>query len=180
MPGEDVQTLVEGRLRDRNPTDVAVLPVENQTAATNVPLVALREAFYTGLVKRRYSPLALDYVDRGVVEAAYSPGMFEEQAALVCYLTDWDDSAWATRSRLTISAEVYLLDSAPSAGGRELWGGSLIKTISVDADRARYESDSDLLDLAARRFVEEVLGALPPRDPRAVRPSDVSFENSGT
>ncbi len=169
VPGREVQPLVEGRLHTSNPSDIAVLPVEDQTGARGVPVQAFRNAFYEGLVRRRYSPLALDYVDRGVVEASYRPGMFDEEAAFVCYLTEWDDSAWSTRYRLTISADVYLLDASPSVGGRELWGGNLTKTISVDSDRTVFGSDTELKKLAARRFVDEVLGALPARDPRNTR-----------
>lgn len=167
QPGYEVEPLLDDpRLGEKNPSDIVVLPVENQTEDPAVPVEDLRRYFYEGLVGRHYSPLALDYVDRQVVEASYSPGALDEEAVLQVQITDWDESRWKTRHVLRIGADVWLLDADPAAAEPELWGGHLEKSLGVDASRPSQSSTARLKDLAVRRFVEEVLQALPRRDAR--------------
>ena len=167
-PGRHAEILVEGRLAERNPADVAVLPVVNKTGNTAVPLNVIRHTFYKGLVERRYSPINLEFVDRKVVDASYQPGALQEDAALKIYLTEWDDSSWETHRRIGIAADVFLLDSRPIDANQELWGWRVRQEISVAADQARYALEEDLIKLAIQRYTDEVLGGLPLRDPLAL------------
>ncbi len=164
--GQDVETLIEGkRLAEVNPSDIAVLPVANFTDRTDLPLDQLRRAFYEGLVRRRYSPLALDYVDARAIEAGYTPGQFDEEAAMSIAIRGWDDSQWDRRSLLQLDVEVYILSGDRGAMGGPLWGGSRAMTLNLSRDRGRAVGEADLMDLALRHFTEDVLGALPRRDP---------------
>lgn len=171
-PGRHAEVLVEGRLSERNPSDVAVLPVVNKTGKANLPLGVIRHAFYLGLVERRYSPIALDFVDRRVVDASYQPGALQEDAALKIFLTEWDDSSWETHRRIGIGADVFLIDARPTDANQELWGWRLREEISVSADTARYALEEDLMRLAIERFTKEILGGLPLRDPLALPPAE--------
>ena len=120
--------------------------------------------FHAGLVRLRYSPLALDYVDANrPVEAGYAPGLLSEEAALKVVITGWDDSRWATHSRLTIDAEVHVLDGVT---GASIWGGHVSRRVDVTKDIPRSALNRTLLSRALDQFVGDVLASLPPRDPR--------------
>jgi len=167
-PGDGSEILVEGRLAERNPADVAVLKIVDQTGQPNVPLGVIRHAFYVGLVDRRYSPIALEYVDSRVVDASYRPGALHEDAALKIYLTEWDTTDWETHRRMAIEADIFLLDARPIDANQELWGWRVREEVSVAKEEARYALDSELMELAIERFTEEALGGLPLRDPLAI------------
>ena len=161
--GYDNLGLDAGTLSEVNPTDFVVLPVENATGR-DVPVDELRVGFHAGLVRLRYSPLALDYVDANrPVEASYAPGQLSEEAALKVVITGWDDSRWATHSRLIIDAEVHVLDGVT---GASIWGGHVTRRVDVVKDLPRSALNRTLLSRALDEFVGDVLASLPPRDPR--------------
>ena len=118
----DNESLVVGRLAQVNPRDIVVMPVANHTGQASLPLSELRRAFQEGLVLRRYSPLSLEYVDSHLdyaaaegseaIEASYPVGSLQEGAVLQIAINTWDDSAWRSHGRLTIQADVHLLDAA--------------------------------------------------------------------
>jgi len=169
--GYDNESLVTGRLAEVNPVDVVVLPIENLTERTDLPLEAMRADFHTGLVKRRYSPLGLEYVDArvmvedaSVIEAAYEPGALQENAVFQVSILEWDDHLLDSHGRLEVTALVHLLD-AQNGSGEALWGGTVTRRIDVNLERAT--STGGKLELRATgKFVEDVLASLPPRDPR--------------
>jgi hypothetical protein len=163
--GLDNEHVVVGSLKAVNPLDIVVLPIQNNTGIANLPLDRMRRDFHAGLVRLRYSPLALDYVDARTVEAAYTPGDLHEQGILQVFLSGWDDRNWRTRSRLSIDAEVYLLDPRQPDIRRPLWGGKVPRTVDMTQERAAYTTDEALLGRAIDRFVEDVLASLPPRNP---------------
>lgn len=161
--GSDNAGLAAGRLAEVNPTDIAVLPIRNRTGK-QLPLEQMRASFQAGLVRLRYSPLALDYVDQHrAVEAAYTPGQLGEQAALQVTITGWDDSRWDTHSRLIVDADVYLLDATV---GEALWGGHVTRRVDMAAEVPAAAQEVTLFSRAVDVFVGDVLASIPPRDPR--------------
>jgi hypothetical protein len=163
--GSDNETLVAGRLAQVNPLEVVVLPIENATGGAEVPVDVMRTEFVAGLVTRRYTPLAVDYVDERAVEASYQPGAMNEQAVLRVVVTMWDDALLSSHGRVTVQADVHLLDAGAAATGEALWGGTLQREIQVGAERKTGNRKS-LAEIAAREFAQDVLASLPPRDPR--------------
>ena len=160
-----VEGLGVGRLKQVNPLDVVVLPIENHSGRSGLPLDTMRREFQEGLVKLRYSPLALDYVDRQVVEATYNPGDLREQAVLQVFVTGWDDRLWATHTKLTIDAEVFLLDARNPEAGQALWGGRVSRKLDLGRERGAIASEERLLARAVEDFVQDVLSTLPARNP---------------
>src|SRR5262245_26865893 len=71
QPEETTQKGALERLRELQPSDVAVAPVRDETDAQRVPLDVFRTAFVDSLIERRYSPLAPSYVDANWVEASF-------------------------------------------------------------------------------------------------------------
>ena len=64
-PGGTIETVPTGQLLEmKSPIDVAVAPIDNQSGVSDLPVAMLREAFHKGLIKRRYSPLGLEYTDQ--------------------------------------------------------------------------------------------------------------------
>jgi len=165
--GADNDGLTVGRLATVNPLEVVVPPIENNTGVETIPLGDLREKFHAGLVKLRYTPLSLDYVDRNAtpIEAGYQPGALGEQATLRVILTGWDDSLWRSRSRLVVDADVYLLDASNSELSKALWGGHVTRNIDLSLQAAAVSTPKAMLDRATSEFVDGVLASLPPRNP---------------
>jgi hypothetical protein len=163
--GFDNEGLVTGRLAAVNPLDVVVLKPENHTGRNDVPLDLLRRELQSELVTLRYSPLALDYVDKSAIPASYRPGALGEQGVLQTFITGWDDSHWRSNGRLVIDADIYLLDSADPATERALWGGHVTRTLEMAAARESTATQEALLHQAVARFVGETLASLPPRNP---------------
>lgn len=172
--GREVQVLYAGTLEARAPADIAVAPVENRSESNDVPLAELREAFYRGLVKRRYSPIALARVDEhtmaaqaddrgevGLTEAAYEPGSLGEDAVLRLIVKRWDTHLFDTQGIVDVEIEAWMLDGR-QPNGPELWGGRLTQRVGAGGGSLSAG------ELAARRSIarqiaEELLGALPPR-----------------
>ncbi len=165
--GADNEGLSTGRLASVNPLEIVVPRIENQSSVSGLPLDSMRAKFHAGLVKLRYTPLALDYVDRNanVVDASYRPGELGEQATLRIVLTGWDDSLWKSRSRLVVDADVYLLDAREPELTKALWGGHVTRTIDLSKQTAAVPTAGVLLDRAVTEFVDGVLASLPARNP---------------
>lgn len=162
--GADNPGLVLGRLAEKNPLDIAVLPVTNATGRGDVPLDQIRREFAAGLVGLRYSPLALDYVDRRAVEASYEPGSLAEHALLRVSITRWDDTHWRSHGRIAVEGDVALTDAA-SLAAPALWGGHVARQVELGLARDVIATDADRRAEAVRRFVQGVLASLPARDP---------------
>lgn len=165
--GAENEGLSSGRLAAVNPLEIVVPPLENHTGNANLPLAEMRQKFHAGLVRLRYTPLALEYVDRNAapVEASYRPGALGEQASLRIVLTGWDDSNWRSNSRLVVDADVYMLDANDPELSRALWGGHVTRTIDLSRQAAVAPTPAALLDRATTEFVDGVLASLPPRNP---------------
>lgn len=165
--GADNEGLSTGRLGVVNPLEIVVPRIENQSSVAGIPLDELRAKFHAGLIKLRYTPLALDYVDRNAaaVEAGYRPGELGEQATLRVVLTGWDDSLWKSRSRLVVDADIYLLDAREPELTRALWGGHVTRTIDLSRQVAAAPTAGAMMERAVTEFVDGVLASLPPRNP---------------
>lgn len=163
-PGSSVETISPATVGARSPVDVVVAPIANPTNTASLPGEALRESFHDGLVKRRYSPLALTYVDRKVVDAAYKPGSLQEEAVLQVTVERWDDSLWDTHRALTIKISARLID-ATSSTGADLWAGRLERRFDVDQTGESTLGAAGLMRRACESIAAELLAALPARDP---------------
>jgi hypothetical protein len=168
--GLDNPNLVVGSLERVNPLDIVVLPIQNNTGRDNLPLAQMRKDFHAGLVRQKYSPLSLDYVDSRVVEAAYTPGDLQEQAILQVFINNWDDSQWRTMSRLHIEAEIYLLDSRNPDPRQPLWGGKVDRRINLANAAPGLANSSLALAQAVEQVTADVLASLPPRNPERATP----------
>lgn len=166
-PGADNPDLHVGSLRQMNPLEVAVLPVQNNTGKADLPLDVLRGDLYQVLLQRYYTPLALTFVDQqvGVAEASYVPGTLQEDAVMQMFLTKWDDTNWQSRAELVIEGDIYLLDVSDPDPTRALWGGRFSRRVSVANERASASNAADLMNRAVDRFVDQILASLPVRDP---------------
>jgi hypothetical protein len=164
--GADNEGLVVGRLNTVKPLEIAVPSVINKTGNSYLPLKSLRAEFQRGLVHRRYSPLALEYVDRGAgaTEASYSAGSSGEQAVLQVTLTGWDTSRWRSHAVLVVDAEVYLLDATNPDPSQALWGGPVKRTVDLALQRNTFINDQAMLQRAVEETVEGILASLPARE----------------
>jgi hypothetical protein len=161
-------------LRERNPSDVAVLPVVDETGRAQgsrkdaPPLAVIREAAYEELLSRRYSALSLSFVDHsvGVAEASASGvGAAGEDAALRIVLQRFDDSDLERDPSVRIAAECYLHDGKT---GEVIWSSRAFRTVSLRVEAKTLHDPSLLRQIAAERFVRYMLGGLPVR---AIRPA---------
>jgi hypothetical protein len=160
--GQAVETASTAKLEERNPVDVVVAPVENVSGSKDVPLASMREAFEKGLVRRRYSPLATEYVDRRVVDATYTPGSLKEEAVLQVTIETWDTSLLDTRGALVVKARARMLDARDPTNG-QLWAGSIDHRFDLDAHREKFATRNAMFQHACERIADEVLAALPAR-----------------
>lgn len=160
--GESVETASAAKLDQKHPVDVVVAPVENASGRKDVPLAAMREAFEKGLVRRRYSPLATEYVDRRVVNAAYTPGSLKEEAVLQITIETWDPSLLDSHGALIVKAHARLVDAQDPSNG-QLWSGAIDRRFDLDANREHFSTRAAILQHACERIAEEVLAALPAR-----------------
>jgi hypothetical protein len=160
--GVTVETSSTGKLEKRNPIDVVVAPIENESKNEAAPLADLRAAFQHGLVKARYSPLSLELVDSKVVDDVYKPGALQEDADLVVKIERWDTSLWDTHSALLIKAEVRMIDPKEPAGG-VLWTGKIDHRYEFGAYRNKYNTDAAMSHFVCEEIASEILAALPPR-----------------
>ncbi len=163
-PGSSVETLSPSNVAARSPVDVVIAPIANPSGKASVPSEMLRESFHDGLVKRRYSPLALTYVDRKVVDASYKPGTLQEEAVLQVTVERWDDSLWDSHRAVTLRIAARLIDAANPSGG-DLWAGRLERRFDVDKGGESTLGADGLMRKACESIAAELLAALPARDP---------------
>lgn len=161
--GVSVETTASSKIEVVNPIDIAVLPIENTTGSKKVPSKELREAVEAGLVQRRYTPLATEYVDTQVADAAFRPGSLREDAVLRVTVESWDDALWASHTAVVLRLSAQILDSR---SGGLLWSGKLDRRFDLGKDRDRFSTDAPLKKLLCETIVSELLTALPARATR--------------
>lgn len=160
--GQSVETASTEKLEQKIPVDIVVAPIENVTGRKDVPLASLREAFERGLVRRRYTPLATEYVDRRVVNSSYTPGSLQEEAVFQVTVETWDASLLDARGALIVKAHARLLDAREPTNG-PLWSGAIDHRFQLEADREKFSTQQALLQHASELIAEEILAALPAR-----------------
>ncbi len=161
LPGENVEVLQHGELESHDIRDVVVAPIVNESTAQQIPTEDLRRGFSMALVKRRYSPLALDYVDDRVREASAGAmaGMLGEDATLQVVIKEWDTSQWDSLGVLVVEVEAWMLDAG--VAGRELWGGRLERRFSLRNEMEFAATESILLRQVCERIADEMLEVMP-------------------
>lgn len=162
VPGAGVEVLYQGTLAEARPVDIVVAPIENTSKSSEVPVKALRDAFVRGLVKRRYSPLSLEYVDRQVMEAAYTPGSLREDAVLQVEVLRWDTSLWESQGSIGVTLEAWMLD-ASQPGRAELWGGRLEERLHLDQELSSFGTQTALFEEVSEQIASKLLEAMPAR-----------------
>lgn len=166
--GSSVESSSAVRLEAANPIDIVVAPIENASASKRVPSAQLRDAFEAALVQRRYSPLATEYVDTQVVDATYRPGALREDAVLQVSVESWDESLWATHGVVTARLRATLVD-AKGGGTQALWSGNLDRRFELGKDRDSFTSEEPRRRLISKVIADELLAALPARQPKPGR-----------
>ncbi len=160
-PGRGVVVLTEGNLAQLKPADVAVAPVEVRPGV-KAPADLLRRAIAQGLPRRHYSPIALDYVDSRLTDAAYSPGAVGEEAVCQVTVSGWNERYWDTGHAIEVDVELTMIDPE-NPDGQPLWSGRLTRKIDV-ADLVDSTVEASLYEAAVNRVARELLAALPERD----------------
>jgi hypothetical protein len=159
-PGSAVHASDAQRLRSESPIEVAVAPIVN-AAGTNVPTDDLRLSFQKGLVDCRYSPLALEYVDRKVVDAAYTPGAAQENATLRITVEKWDTSLWSTHGAITARITVNMIDA--NGSGDVLWSATADQRFDFKQVREQIATEGGRVRFACDSIAAEILARLPAR-----------------
>jgi len=161
-PGESVTTTGKAStLEQKSPIEVALAPIVDASGNTALPAGELRRAFQGALVKRHYSPIALDLVDSKVVKAAYHPGALEEQAVLVIEVQRWDTHLWDTRDVIEVTIRARMLDPENPSG--ELWSGVLEKRFDFGEIHDQFTTESALTRYACEKISNELLEVMPAR-----------------
>jgi hypothetical protein len=151
-----------GRIAEVNPNDIVVAPIQLGDDELSVPQRALREAFVSKLVARRYAPLSLDLVDEGVVEASYRTGILQEDAVLLITVHDWDRDTWSARHALDVDIEVRLVDPRDQSGA-PLWAARLDDRFDFTHWEERHATPDALLRAALEHVASQLLVKLPQR-----------------
>lgn len=159
--GNQVRIIQQGALEDLNPADVAVAPIQLMAEGLEVPELLLREAVQEALLRRRYSPLALDYVDSRVTEAGYTYGELGENAVCQILVHKWDERYWDTGRMLDVDLEMRMIDPRDPEGPA-LWVAQLPYLIDVTSEEQQFPGQS-LYRHAVRAIATELVSPLPRR-----------------
>lgn len=159
-PGSATRSTSSEPVLARSPIEVAVAPVVNASGA-QLPADELRVAFQKELVERRYSPLALEFVDRKVVDASYTPGASDESATLTILIDKWDSSLWTTHSAITARITASLVDARGPGG--VLWTATADQRFDFTAVREHLSTEGARIRFACDGIAAEVLARLPAR-----------------
>ena len=156
-------------LEDLNPGDVAVAPVvvhmedESQRHRDAVPQWGLREAMQRALVRRRYSPLSLDFVDSRVVNASYGAGDVGEQAVCESLVHAWSERYWSTERQLDVDVEVRMVDPSAAAGSTPLWAARMDGMVGLNSI-TNYTSEEALRAAILDEIALELMARMPARN----------------
>jgi len=179
VPGTSVRVLYsEGGMSTKNPVDIVVAPVNDETGEDMAPCNLLRVAFADALVRRRYSPLSLDYVSSALegqvaaaveegmpVPASYNAGTLGEDAVLRVSVKTWDMSAWENQRQLGVTIDAWMMDSVDPLR-KELWGARYETTLDMELMENSYPTESVLIDYCCSVIAAELMDCMPARTPR--------------
>ena len=159
-------------LENRNPSDVVVAPIEVAVEGLSVPTQELRESLVRGLIKRRYAPLSLEFVDQagrigseGPMEAAYQPGTLNEEVVCQLIVHAWDASLWETRNAFDVDIEIKMIDPARPHGA-PLWSGRLPGRFNYADQSIQFATEGAHFRASLDQLVAELLAVMPARETR--------------
>ncbi|MEZ5975185.1 MAG: hypothetical protein R3F17_07070 [Planctomycetota bacterium] len=170
--GQGVMVEPGQTLDQRNPSDVVVAPVMVDNAGLAVPTQALRESLVRGLVKRRYAPLSIDFVDEagnlggtGFQEASYTPGTLNEEVVCQLIVHHWDQALWETRRAFEADLELRMVDPANPAGP-PLWSGTMKGRYDYAEQESAYATEGAFFRAGLDQLLAEMLAVMPARETR--------------
>ena len=162
-----------------NPSDIAVLPIEDATAGQTARprLVVMRRAIAKSLIQRRYSPLQASAVDQAIrarpasAGSMMDPGWIEamagkaaEDAMLIVRLNKWDESSLMSTARVRFDADVKLVYAKDRS---VLWSGNIHGEAKAGGAEGPAPFDRQgRAKGAAEQFANELIRRLPARMPR--------------
>lgn len=152
-------------LEARQPTDILVAPVHDQTGTDRVPTEAFQKAVVTGLVDRLYSPLSGAASEADAAEASM---MMSSDGIFQIVVTRWDESQLGGAGKIEIEAEARLVDGT-DPNRALLWGVSLGRAVEVSSRLRQQLTEAEVRARAAQGFSRELLALVPERDPLAGR-----------
>lgn len=158
-PGAHVKVIHQGELESRQIRDVVIAKVVNESTSQQVPVDALRAGFSKSLVKRRYSPLALAYVDDRTREASAGASLLGEDATLQVVVKEWDRSLWDSQGVLIVEVEAWMLEAGYS--GRELWGSRLERRYSLRQEMDVAATEAILMRQVCDQIADDLLEVMP-------------------
>lgn len=164
-------------LSERNPNDIAVLPVEDGTEDGQVGRLTslMRQVLQRQLPERFYAPLnqrvvdaALSNISRAAGETALSPaylkkvaGHAKEDAVLAVRIDRWDESTLLIDYRVRFQLQAALA----GADGELLWHGTLSGEIKAGGEGAAPRDREAMSRSCAELAMVELLNHLQPRHP---------------
>jgi len=161
-----------------HPANIAVLPVEDRTGNKSVAalLPFMRDELNRSLPYRRYSPMAVSWVDSSLRDSAPARGasLVEEavlkdlagkvgqdaDALLAVRINHWDDSSLLASAIVRFSAEVTLLGTKER---KALWSGDLQGQVKAGGATPAPLDPADRARAAAAEFVAQLMQRLPRR-----------------
>lgn len=158
-PGAHVTVVHQGELETRNVRDVVIAKVINESTAQEVPVEALRAGFSKALIKRRYSPLALAYVDDRAREASAGASLLGEDATLQIVIKEWDRSLWDSQGVLVVEIEAWMMEAGYA--GRELWGSRLERRYSLRQEMDVAATEAILMRQVCDQIADDLLEVMP-------------------
>ena len=179
IPGTSVRVLYsEGGISTKKPVDIVVAPVRDETGLAMAPCDMLRVAFAEALVRRRYSPLSLEYISSTLeteagatggaaapIPASYHPGTLGEDAVLRVAVKTWDMTNWEQEQQLGVIIDIWMVDSVDPLG-TELWGARYEKMLDMGLEKNTYPTESVLMKYCCEVIATEIMDCMPARTPR--------------
>lgn len=180
VPGTSVRVLYsEGGMSTQNPVDIVVAPVADETGTSAAPCDMLQSAFADALIRRRYSPLSLNYVSSALegeaiaaaesgapIPASYSAGTLGEDAVFSAYVKTWDMSRWQAERKIVVTIDAWMTDSVDPLR-KELWGARFEKTLDMALLQNNFPTESVLMKECCELIAAEILDCMPARTARA-------------
>jgi hypothetical protein len=165
--GQGVVISPGSTLEAHNPSDVVVAPVILGDEGLVVPSRALRESVSRALIKRRYAPLSLDFVDEAgmlssdsTTEASYRAGTLSEEVVCQIIVHNWRQNLWETRRALVMDIEIQMVDPA-NPMGEPLWKGRLDRRMDFAGQEPRYTGETALFNAALDQVAAEIMAVMP-------------------
>jgi len=179
IPGTSVRVLYDGGgMSTKSPVDIVIAPVRDETGEGMAPCDMLRSAFANALVRRRYSPLSIEYVsatfeggdeavggDGTPIPASYTLGTLGEDAVLRVAVKTWDTTNWKYQRQLGVTIDAWMIDSMDPSE-RELWGARYEKMLDMHLKQNSYHIESALMEYCCEMIAADLMDCMPARTSR--------------